>query len=137
MVLTMSEAIVDRWLKSATSDMKRNNMTEIRRPCQRCKLKSLMKPDSGDLESHLLVRGFMDGYTQWVVRDEDVNGAARNEEGQQDNNDEDGREDEESPRHDQGDAGHDHEDEDAGADHEDQDVGVDHEDHQDSGVDGT
>ena len=61
-----------------------------------------MDPDSGQLQNHLLVRGFMDGYTRWISDedDEDVNGAAGNEVGQQDNNGEGGREDEKSPGHD-------------------------------------
>src|SRR5664279_4938688 len=66
MVRTMSEGIMARYLKSAMADMIRNNMTEIRCPCRRCKLRSWIKPDSGLLESHLLVRGFMDGYTRWI-----------------------------------------------------------------------
>ena len=51
------------------------------------------------------MRGFMDGYARWISDkdDEDVNGAAGNEEGQQDNNDEGREDDEEPPAHDDGD----------------------------------
>ena len=104
----MSEAIVARWMKSATTDMIRNKMTEISCPCRKCRLTTLMNPYSGLLQSHLLARGFMDGYTQWIS--EDV------EEGQWENNGVGGREGEESSGHDEGDDGNDHEDEQA--DHE-------------------
>jgi hypothetical protein len=70
----------------------------------------VVKHDSRILESHLLRRGFMNGYTQWIgdEDDEDVDGVVGNEEhGHQDKNSE-GR--------------HDHEEQDAGAD----DVGHDH-----------
>ena len=139
MVRTMSEGIVARYLKSAMADMIQNNQTEIRCPCRRCKLKSFMDPKSGQVRDHLLMRGFMDDYTRWQSDedDDDVHGAAGNEEGQQDNNGEGGREDEESPGHDdEGDAGHDHHIEDAGHDEEDQEGGHDHED-EDAGADGT
>ena len=106
MVFIMSEGVVERWVQSAKAEMERNGKREIRCPCRRCKLKCLIKPESGDLESHLLIRGFMDGYTQWVVSDEEFYGAARTineEEGH------DGPEYEESPRHDYEDAGGDYE----------------------------
>ena len=66
MVIKMSESIVARYLKAAKADMIQNNRTEIRCPCRRCKLGSLIDPDSGELENHLLVRGFMVGYTRWI-----------------------------------------------------------------------
>ena len=129
MVRTMSEIILARWMKCATDDMVRNNRTDIRCPCRRCKLECVTEPGSGVLQNHLMRNGFMDGYTRWISDEdgeEDVDGGAPgNEEGQQDNNGEGGREDEEPP-------GHDHE-EDAGADHEDQDAGHEHEDQQDTG----
>ena len=141
MVRTMTEGIVNRFLSSAKAEMLQKNETEIRCPCRRCKLKSLMDPDSVQVWDHLLLRGFMDGY--WWQGDEDDyevvhGGRARNKEGQQENRGEGGREDEESPGHDHEvdavhshhveDAGHDDE-EDAGAyeghDHEDEDAGAD------------
>ena len=102
MVRQMSEGMVARYKARATAVMVRNNMTEIRCPCKDCKLGTLIKPDSGTLEKHLLMGGFMRGYNDVV--DEDVNNGAPA-----------GNGDEESPghddHHDEGDAGHDHHDE--------------------------
>ena len=98
MVRTMTEGIVNRFLRSAKAEMLQKNETEIRCPCQRCKLKSLMDPDSRQVRDHLLVRGFMDGY-RWQGDENDYEvvhgGRARNKEGQEDNSGEGGREDEE------------------------------------------
>ena len=48
MVRTMTEGIVNRFLSSAKAEMLQKNETEIRCPCRRCKLKSLIAdPDSG------------------------------------------------------------------------------------------
>ena len=91
MVLIMRERDVARYLKHATADMYRNNRTEIRCPCRKWKLGTLLNPFSGTLQEHLLMRDFMDGHTHWMSDedDEEVHGAAAgNEEGQQDNNDE-------------------------------------------------
>ncbi len=63
--------------------------------CRRCKLKSLMDPDSVQVRDHLLLRGFMDGY-RWQG-DHHVEDVVHDDEEDQDE-------------------GHDHEDEDAGAD---------------------
>ena len=68
MVRQMSEAMVARYKARATAFMIQNNMIEIRCPCRRCKLGTLIKPDSGTLEKHLLMGGFMPDYI-----DEDVN----------------------------------------------------------------
>src|SRR6187401_3343545 len=129
MVRTMTEGIVNRFLSSAKAEMLQKNETEIRCPCRRCKLKSLIAdPDSGQVRDHLLLRGFMDGYRRQGDEDdyEVVHGGrARNEEGQQDNRSEGGREDEESPGHSHHveDARHDdEEDHDEGHDHEDEDA---------------
>src|SRR3954462_680484 len=143
MVRTMTEGIVNRFLRSAKAEMLQKNETEIRCPCRRCKLESLIAdPDSGQVLDHLLLRGFMDGY-RWQGDEDDyevVRGRrrARNGEGQQDkyHRREGGREDEESQVHDHdGDAVHchhvedvihdDEEDQDEGHDHEDEDAGVD------------
>jgi hypothetical protein len=121
MVRSMSEGIVARYMKAATHDMIQNNQTEIKCPCKRCKLKCYVDPYSGVLQSHLLSRGFMDGYTRWIS-DEDadnMHGAAtgNNEEGH-------GGDHKDSPRHDDAreDAGHSEEDEDAGQSQDDQDA---------------
>ena len=89
MVRTMTEGIVNRFLSSAKAEMLQKNETEIRCPCRRCKLKSLIAdPESGQVRDHLLLRGFMDGY-RWQGDEDDYEvvhgGRARNEEGQQDN----------------------------------------------------
>jgi hypothetical protein len=90
MVRHMSEGMVARYKERTMAIMIQNNMFEIRCPYHRCNCRALIKPDSGTLEKHLLMSGFMKGYI-----DEDVGGQ---------------REGEESPRHDEGDAGHDHDD---------------------------
>ena len=144
MVRTMTEGIVNRFLRSAKAEMLQKNETEIRCPCRRCKLKSLIAdPDSGQVRDHLLLRGFMDGY-RWQGDEDDYEvvhgGRARNEEGQQDNHrGSGGREDEESPGDDHdGDAVHSHHVEDAGHDDEEDagaDDGHDHEDDDAGGAD--
>ena len=87
MVCTMIEGIVNMFLSSAKAEMLQKNEMEIRCPCRRCKLRSLMDPDSIQVWDHLLLRGFMDGY-RWQVDEDDYEvvhgGGARNEEGQQD-----------------------------------------------------
>ena len=71
MVRTMTEGIVNRFLSSAKAEMLQKNETEIRCPCRRCKLKSLIAdPDSGQVRDHLLLRGFMDGY-RWQGDEDD------------------------------------------------------------------
>ena len=119
----MSESIVARYKEAAIADMIQNNRTEIKCPCRKCKLRNLLRPESRELEDHLLMNGFMPGHTQWIAPDPP----------QQDNNgDRGGREDEQpDPEHDEGhdgegDAEHDGE-EDAGADDHDadQDAGAD------------
>ena len=71
MVRTMTEGIVNRFLSSAMAEMLQKNETEIRCPCRRCKLKSLIvNPDSGQVRDHLLLCGFMDGY-RWQGDEDD------------------------------------------------------------------
>jgi hypothetical protein len=99
MVRHMSEGMVARYKECAMAVMIRNNMSEIRCPCHRCNLRSLIKPDSGTLEKHLLMSGFINGYI-----DKDIN----NRPPPAGNGDVGGRrEGKESPRHDEGDAGYD------------------------------
>ena len=80
MVRMMTEGIVNRFLRSAKAEMLQKNETEIRCPCRRCKLKSLIAdPDSGQVRDHLLLRGFMDGY-RWQGDEDDyevVHGAGQ------------------------------------------------------------
>ena len=87
MVRTMTEGIVNRFLRSAKAEMLQKNETEIRCLSRRCKLKSLIAdPDSRQVRDHLLLRGLMDGY-RWQGDEDDYEvvhgGRARNEEGQQ------------------------------------------------------
>src|SRR3954466_10354724 len=96
MVLIMSEDIVARFLKCATADMIRNNKTDIRCPCRRCKLNWVINPDFGNLQAHLLRHGFMDGYTRWISDDED-DGDGEGGQYDDDHHGDDGRDDEESP----------------------------------------
>ena len=63
MGVMMSESIMARYKEAAMADMIESNMTEIRCPCKNYKLRNLIRPDSGVLENHLLVHGFMRGYT--------------------------------------------------------------------------
>ncbi|KAK1618557.1 hypothetical protein QYE76_024074 [Lolium multiflorum] len=55
----MSSARISRYKIDAKEDMIRNNRRQIRCPCRSCKLERWINPDSGQLEEHLLRRGFM------------------------------------------------------------------------------
>src|SRR3954447_15320280 len=108
MVRMMTGGIVDRFLSFVKAEMIQKNETEIRCPCRRCKLGSLMDPDSSTIKGHLLMRGFIDGY-RWEGDEDDyevVHGGratVRNNEGKQRGNSaESGREEEEeeSPEND-------------------------------------
>ena len=70
-MIRMSSRVVDRYLASATKDMIKNEETEIKCPCRKCKQKYLMNPFNGILKGHLLANGFMYGYTRWVFPDDD------------------------------------------------------------------
>src|SRR3954465_16039372 len=112
----LSDITVTRWMQCATNDMLRNNRTDIRCSCLRCKLQCVTEPDFGILERHLKRNGLMDGYTRWIsdeAGEEEDDNAPVNEEEQPNNNG--GREDEEH-------SVHDHE-ENAKADHQDRDAG--------------
>ena len=97
MVRIMSEGIVARFLKCATADMIRNNKTDIRCPCRRCKLNWVIDPDSGNLQAHLLRHGFMDGYTRWISDDVDDGDGEGGQHDDDHHHGENGRDDEESP----------------------------------------
>jgi hypothetical protein len=79
MVRHMSEGQVARYKERAVAHMRMNKRTHIRCLCQTCKLGSLIDPDSTDLESHLLMRGFMPGYDS--EDDEDVNNGGPEDKG--------------------------------------------------------
>ena len=84
----VSGTMVDRWLRSAVQDMKENNLTEVLCPCRKCKGIVWLDPyDDGRVEAHLLMTGFMDGYTRWIIEDEDddvedADGAGNDDTGQ-------------------------------------------------------
>ena len=59
MVIMMSSGRIRRYKEEAKADMIRFNRSQIRCPCRRCKLVRWIDPDSGQLEDHLLRRGFM------------------------------------------------------------------------------
>ena len=59
MVVMMSSGRISRYKEKAKAEMIRCNRRQIRSPCQKCKLVSYIDPDSGQLEDHLLRRGFM------------------------------------------------------------------------------
>src|SRR6266567_2870598 len=82
MVLSMSSARISRYKKDAKEDMIRNNRRQIRCPCRSCKLERLINPDSGQLEEHLLRRGFMLDNLQ--VRPAPTNGAHEDHGGERD-----------------------------------------------------
>ncbi|KAK1631516.1 hypothetical protein QYE76_005831 [Lolium multiflorum] len=88
MVVHMREGQVVRYKVNAKADMVRNNMTLIRCPCRKCGLRQWIDPDSGQLEEHLLRRGFMLGFNE-----EPAANVGHEEEADI------GREDEESPEH--------------------------------------
>jgi hypothetical protein len=62
MVRHMSEVQVARYKERAVANMRMNKRTHIRCSCRTCKLRSLIDPDSADLESHMLMHGFMPSY---------------------------------------------------------------------------
>src|ERR1043165_3495431 len=73
--------IVDRYLRSAVDDMVEKNEKEILCPCRKCKEGVWLDPfKGGRLKAHLLRYGFMDGYTRWIIEDDDddINGATNN-----------------------------------------------------------
>src|SRR5664279_3200703 len=93
--------IVNKYLASVVADMLQNKRKEINCPCRKCKQEILIDPFvDGHLRAHLLMYGFMDGYTRWISEDdEDVDGA-ENDEGE-DNNDQEPEKvwNEEAPEH--------------------------------------
>ena len=71
MVRAIRESVVNRYVRRATADMYRNNRQDIRCPCRKCKLQALFTPSSETIRDHLLMRGFMDGHTQWMSSGDD------------------------------------------------------------------
>ena len=116
MVLTMNSARIARYKKDAKADMIRYKRRHIRCPCRSCKLVRWIDPDSGQLEEHLLRRGFMNDHNQAPT----ANGAhAHEDDGVRD---EEGYAGGEDRHHEEGDVGGEdhHEEGDAGGeDHHD------------------
>jgi hypothetical protein len=108
MVRHMSEGEVARYKERAVADMRMKKRTYIRCPCQTCKLGSLIDPDSIDLESHLLTRGFMPSYDS--EDDEDVNNGGPEDESVHDDHHEGDGGDGHDDDHHEGDGGGGHDD---------------------------
>ena len=101
---------VKRFLEAAVADMRENNCKEIKCPCRKWKEQVWMDPfKGGHLKAHLIMHGFMDGYTRWISEHDDdgIDGAANNDMGQ---DEEMTNEPEEETRHGEEDAGHEEED---------------------------
>ena len=98
MVIAVRESVVNRYVRRATADMYRKNREDIRCPCRKCKLQALFTPSSETIRDHLLMRGFMDGHTQWMSSDDDEDdddeefGGNDEEEGHQQQNSDHGEE---------------------------------------------
>ena len=83
--MMVSGTVVDRWLRSTVQDLKENNLTVVLCPCRRCKGRVWFDPY--DAMAHLLMTGFVDGYTRWIIEDddddvEDADGAGNDDTGQ-------------------------------------------------------
>ena len=82
--MKVSGRAVKRWLQSMVQDMYLNNRSRIICLCRKCKLIVILDPfDRGSLKVHLLMHGFRDGYTRWIIEDddEDVHMAGNNDMG--------------------------------------------------------
>jgi hypothetical protein len=76
--MMVSGTIVERWLRSAVQDMNENKWTEILCLCWRCKGGVWLDPyEDGRFMVHLLMTGFMDGYTQCISEDDEDEDADR------------------------------------------------------------
>ena len=121
MVIKMIGGRVGRYKEETKADMILNNRTQIRCPCQKCKLRAWIDPDSGLLEEHLLRRSFMreegDAGGHHHHEEGDTGGHIHHEEGDANGH----------IHHEEGDAdGHDHHEEgdDAGVDGGGEDVNM-------------
>ena len=62
---------VTRFLEAAVADMHENNRKEIKCPCRKCKEQVWIDPfKGGHLKAHLVMHGFMNGYTRWISEDD-------------------------------------------------------------------
>src|SRR4051812_2281760 len=63
---------VEQYMQSVVMDMYENNRTRIICPSARCKEAVLLDPfDRGTLKAHMLMNGFIDGYTHWISEEDD------------------------------------------------------------------
>ena len=83
MVIKMSSNRINNYKEEAKAEMIRCNGRQIRCPCRSCKLVRWIDPDSGQLEEHLLRRGFMEGFNEAPTAN-----VAPEDEGGQDDRDE-------------------------------------------------
>jgi len=93
--------IVEKYLACAVADMLQNKRKEIRCPCRNCKEAKLVDPFvGGHLKAHLLMYGFMDGYTRWISEDDvGVSGTQNNEVENQNDQEPEEEWNEETPEH--------------------------------------
>ena len=83
MVIRMSSSRINNYKEEAKAEMIRCNRRHIRCPCRSCKFVRWIDPDSGQLEEHLLRRGFMEGFNEAPTAN-----VAPEDEGGQDDRDE-------------------------------------------------
>ena len=80
--------MVERYWQSAVDDMYEKRLKDVLCPCRKCKGIVWLDPHvDGRAEAHLLMTGFMDGYTRWIIEDEDddvedADGAGNDDTGQ-------------------------------------------------------
>src|SRR3954469_20683548 len=62
---------VTRFLEAAVVDMHENNRKEIKCMCRKCKEQVWKDPfKGGHLKAHLVMHGFMNGYTRCISEDD-------------------------------------------------------------------
>jgi hypothetical protein len=64
---------LDGFISVARADMLRNEKTQIRCPCRGCKNEVLLD-STNELQAHLIMRGFVDGYRRWTCHGEELEG---------------------------------------------------------------
>ena len=113
---------MNRYVRRATADMYRNNRQDIRCPCRKCKLQALFTPSSETIRDHLLMRGFMDGHTQWMSSDDDEDDEDDDDEEFGGNDEEEGHQQQNSDHGEEGTAAEDDEHQHQGEQHVQEDA---------------